>query len=362
MVWRDWLNTARNKTDLENNKTSAVSHSESAESLAWSLEPRMLFDGAIAATVNDTAVAENNHSETTADASKAAASEAHSTSSAQDNNSVAPADSGRAQNDEKSAQADVAAPAEETVRHEVAFIDTSLKDYQTLVDGVKPGVEVVLIDGSKDGLAQIADWAASHSGYDAMHIFSHGSEGKINLGSNVLSSSSLSSDAVQAALATIGNALNSDGDILLYGCDVGASSSGDALLTGLASATGADVAASTNATGSSLIGGDWTLEKTVGTVETAALHMEGYQGLLEVLVFSVSETGSFPTSITRSVDGTPVTFSSAADGNLDVEKWFSTAEVGLFSATQGGLTQLNITVPTGYTFDLTALRCAGRQI
>lgn len=67
-------------------------------------------------------------------------------------------------------------------RKEVALIDTSVADYQTLVDGVQAGVEVVPLDAHQDGLAQMALWAQTHSGYEAIHILSHGSSGSINLG------------------------------------------------------------------------------------------------------------------------------------------------------------------------------------
>lgn len=282
MAWRHWFIRHREIINEVNNEAPIINSLTPTEILAWSLEPRMLFDGAVAATVHETATAEAAHAETAISGSDAKtvtqsdANQAQTHSSAQENNSVTPANpdaTETAQNNASNAT-DIAAPAPDAPRHEVVFIDTSLKDYQTLAAGVGPGVDVVLIDGSKDGLQQIAEWASTHSGYDAMHIFSHGSEGKINLGSGVLNSTTLSTDAVQTALAAIGKALTRDGDILLYGCDVGASSSGDALLAGIASATGADVAASTDATGSSLMGGDWTLEKSVGTVDAMALHVD----------------------------------------------------------------------------------------
>ena len=36
---------------------------------------------------------------------------------------------------------------------EIAFIDTSIAGYQTLLEGLREGVEAVLIDGAHDGLA-----------------------------------------------------------------------------------------------------------------------------------------------------------------------------------------------------------------
>ena len=55
---------------------------------------------------------------------------------------------------------------------------------------------------------------------------------------------------------------------------------GQAFVTALATATGADVAASIDSTGSADLGGDWQLESDTGNVESAALVFTQYQGLL----------------------------------------------------------------------------------
>ncbi|HEY9224036.1 MAG TPA: DUF4347 domain-containing protein, partial [Variovorax sp.] len=65
-------------------------------------------------------------------------------------------------------------PARDQGKKEVVLVDTSLADYKTLEAGVREGVGIVEFDGTKDGLAQIAAWAASQEGYDAIHILSHG--------------------------------------------------------------------------------------------------------------------------------------------------------------------------------------------
>ena len=57
-------------------------------------------------------------------------------------------------------------PIQNNGKKEVVFVDSSVQDYQTLIDGVGAGVEIQLIDGSKDGLAQINTWAQTHTGYD----------------------------------------------------------------------------------------------------------------------------------------------------------------------------------------------------
>ncbi|ACJ00497.1 conserved hypothetical protein [Rhodospirillum centenum SW] len=154
-------------------------------------------------------------------------------------------------------------------RTEIVFIDTGVTDWQVLRDAVKPGVEVVLIDPARDGLTQIADALAGRTGIDAIHIISHGDDGRLTLGNAMLSPEGLEARGDQ--LAAIGSALDADGDILLYGCDLGAGTEGDALLAALARGTGADVAASTDATGGTAAGADWDLEKSVGEVGTVSV-------------------------------------------------------------------------------------------
>ena len=63
--------------------------------------------------------------------------------------------------------------------------------------------------------------------------------------------------------------MSADGDILLYGCQVGADGAGLAFIQSWAATTGADVAASTNLTGAQNLGGDWVLETRTGNIETA---------------------------------------------------------------------------------------------
>jgi hypothetical protein len=58
-------------------------------------------------------------------------------------------------------------------KHEAVFIDTSTSNWQALVSGLeasKPGVAIELIDGGQSGLAQIATWAKSNTGFDAIHV------------------------------------------------------------------------------------------------------------------------------------------------------------------------------------------------
>jgi len=104
-------------------------------------------------------------------------------------------------------------------------------------------------------------------------------------------------------LAAWREALSPDADLLIYGCSVAAGSDGIGFVHALSELTGADVAASDDATGSAAAGGDWALEVTSGAIEHASGAVDGFSGLL------------LPTSIT---DSTPGTRTVAEDGTLTV--------------------------------------------
>ncbi len=149
---------------------------------------------------------------------------------------------------------------------EVVFIDTGVADWPVLREGVKPGVEVVLLDGKSDGLAQMAAWTAGKSGYDAIHVISHGTPGTVHLGAFSLNRETL--DERAGEWAAIGAALKEDGDLLLYGCNVAVEQTGVDFVQRLAQVTGADVAASDDLTGANWLGGDWELENRIGIVDS----------------------------------------------------------------------------------------------
>ena len=171
---------------------------------------------------------------------------------------------------------------------EVVFIDTSVADWQVLRDGVQPEVEVMLLDAGKDGLAQMAEWARERSGYDAIHLFSHGSPGTVHLGAFGLNRETLGERAGE--LATLGAALNEDGDLLLYGCDVASGESGKSFIDSFAKLTSADIAASTNKTGASDKSGDWVLEYVNSQVQSSPLNTTYYDHLLSLVGTQVATT------------------------------------------------------------------------
>lgn len=169
----------------------------------------------------------------------------------------------------------------QTVRRELVIIDPAVENHQALIadltgrDESERTLEVILLDADRSGIEQISEILADRNDLDALHIISHGEEGAFRLGSDWVDSQSLTANA--AALASWGDALTNDGDILLYGCDVAGSSQGRELVDDLATLTGADVAASDDDTGSQGRGGDWQLEWHQGSIETSLAPSEAFQ-------------------------------------------------------------------------------------
>jgi hypothetical protein len=152
---------------------------------------------------------------------------------------------------------------------QVVFVNSNVTDYQTLVAGLPQGTQVVILDSTKDGLAQIEQYLQQHQGVSAIHLVSHGSDGNVQIGSTWLNEGDL--PAYSAELSQIGAAMKPGGDFLIYGCDVAQNADGKALVQQIASISGLNVAASTDATGAAALGGDWTLEYQAGTVHTPVI-------------------------------------------------------------------------------------------
>src|SRR4028119_2276793 len=102
----------------------------------------------------------------------------------------------------------------------LVFIDSNVKDYQSLINGVSPNAEVIILDETLGGIEQITERLATKQNIEAIHIISHGSPGAVQLGANTLNSNNIESFGSQ--LQQWRKALIPGADILLYGCKVGA--------------------------------------------------------------------------------------------------------------------------------------------
>lgn len=161
---------------------------------------------------------------------------------------------------------------------EIVFIDGAIDNQQSLLADISPEIEVVRLDKQQNGIEQISDFLALHENVSAIHIFSHGSVGNIELGTTNLNSETLSQ--YQTQLQGWAKALTTEADILLYGCNVAAGEDGQAFVQQFAGLTGADIAASDDWTGNANLGGDWVLESESGTIEAHTLSSNHYSQTL----------------------------------------------------------------------------------
>ncbi|WBY03784.1 DUF4347 domain-containing protein [Ramlibacter tataouinensis] len=166
------------------------------------------------------------------------------------------------------------------------IIDGRVPDAAALAAQARPGLQVLLLDPAADGLAQIRQaLAADGRPADALHIVSHGAPGFIRLGSTNLDAAQLEGRATD--LAAIGARLTASGDLLLYGCDVAAGAAGEDYVDRLGQLTGADVAASRDATGGAARNGNWLFEYTAGPVTATPFLSDAdgrnYQALLPTI-------------------------------------------------------------------------------
>ncbi|MEZ5649743.1 MAG: DUF4347 domain-containing protein [Burkholderiaceae bacterium] len=165
----------------------------------------------------------------------------------------------------------------------LVVIDAGVRDWQTLIDGLPADARVLRLDADRDGISQIAEAMLATEGEVAsLHVISHGQAGRLTLGSSTIDRQAIA--AHEQDLHDIGRALVGQADLLLYGCDIGQGAEGIEFLTALAGATGADVAASVDATGASRMGGDWDLEATIGQIESAPIVSDAARQSFDALL------------------------------------------------------------------------------
>lgn len=174
-----------------------------------------------------------------------------------------------------------------SIQH-LLVIDSQIADWQSLTTAAGADTALLVLESGSDGLTQISDYLTSANtqgvlSLQSLQIMSHGSAGSLLLGSSNITSSNLSLYSKQ--LAKIGSSLTDTGDILLYGCDVAASSVGLDFINQFSVLTGTDVAASNDVTGSATLGGNWQLEVNTGPIEAiSALQVATLNNYASILV------------------------------------------------------------------------------
>lgn len=242
---------------------------------------------------------------------------------------------------------------------EIVFIDAGVEGYQTIVEELGPDIEIVIIDSNSNGVEQIADHLVDRSNVSAIHIISHGSSGTLNLGDAKLTSASIKGEYADD-MVIIKNALSHNADILIYGCDFGAGLRGANAVNALVNATGADVAASDDLTGAAILGGDWDLEISKGTIETNILGGDEFAGILAEnsaptldLDTSNSTTTGNNYEATFTENGLPINIAGSDTVVNDLDGNISAITITLTSGKEGDLIGTPEEMPGGITFEAT---------
>ena len=175
-----------------------------------------------------------------------------------------------------------------TTRIELVIIDSRAPNFQQLHNDVIQAqqqgrdINVVILDAHRDGIQQISDAISKYNKLDAVHIVSHGKDAQLELGATQLNKQTLKQRSEE--ISQWKDVLTERGDVLIYGCNLAESADGAALVNSLSKITGADVAASDDLTGNSILGGDWELEYKTGDIESSLAFstdvQENWQGTL----------------------------------------------------------------------------------
>jgi hypothetical protein len=167
------------------------------------------------------------------------------------------------------------------IKREIAFIDRNVDDLCTLLAGIRPDVEPILLSDVEPAPQQMARAVKGRGDLEAIHVIAHGRPGEVSFGAGALSLETVEDYAIE--LAEVGLTL-CDGAIQLWTCESGQGKRGVAFVYALARASGAQVAASTQLIGATARGGCWGLTHSSGDTAVkpplTTAGMAGYTGVL----------------------------------------------------------------------------------
>ena len=231
----------------------------------------------------------------------------------------AAADSSSDDGDDAVAFADAFAAENDAVSEtrELVILSDYVKDQDKIIAQLAENTDVLVLKRGEDPLDQINEYLDSQDGvqYSAVHVVSHGNAGYFLLNDAVVDARAVADDP--AGWRAIGEHLTSDGDIMIYGCNVAGSEDGRAMISAIADLTGADVGASAEKVGSA----GWDLEYAYGIVDTQNIVIDGVSwDLGSYTVFHVGGGGLKWTESTGS-DHTTWYFLDGGSGQLIRRDW-----------------------------------------
>ena len=160
----------------------------------------------------------------------------------------------------------------------IVFIDKSIEDFDNLYNELSKTHLVYLLDDKKNPLEQISELLIHNSNLGSIHIFSHGSPGVLQFLSGSISFDNLLN--YQQEIQSISNSLGPNGNIHLYGCNVGQGDKGLDFINLFSSISNLDIAASDDVSAPKFLNGDWDLEVKTGEIHQASIIPSSFKGSL----------------------------------------------------------------------------------
>jgi hypothetical protein len=179
---------------------------------------------------------------------------------------------------------------------EVIFVDQNVHNYVDLLKGVDLNklisgqLEIVMLQDNTSGVNQIANYLDQFDHQiDTVHVVSHGTAGKIYLGNDIVTDANLGN--YKADFANWSQGLANQADVLFYGCSIAANGvAGQKFVDDLHNIIHADIAASSDITSSTALGGNWVLEVTNGAITAKSAFstsvQQNYHDLLAPITVS----------------------------------------------------------------------------
>ncbi|MEM9644880.1 MAG: DUF4347 domain-containing protein, partial [Planctomycetota bacterium] len=235
----------------------------------------------------------------------------------------------------------------------VIFVDAGVDNVGTLLADLQAGTGntqfvVVHLAADENGIDAITDTLEQLSGVDAVHILSHGDGEGFQLGNQRLDLETAGDYA--GDIASWGYALDTDADLLIYGCDLASTEAGRDLVDILAIVCDCDVAASDDQTGHQDLGADWTLEYTVGQIQTdiafGSVAQANWHGVLDITSDLVLHLGLDEGSGSTAGDSS----SQNNDGTIIGSPTWTTGKVGGALEFDGDFDRIDVGNPSSLDF------------
>lgn len=231
----------------------------------------------------------------------------------------------------------IASQADSTPDH-LLVISSDTHDLSQFLETLSPGTKALVFDFNQTTLDQLQseiDQSLEGATVSSIGFVTEGAPGAFALTSDhaVSLDTLASSPELQSFWVNIHDDISSEGRIDIFSCSVAATDVGKELISHLQEISGVSVAASTDLTGYSGAGGNWTLE--VGNIDASKVYfdtnqLDSWQDTLATVSFSISDV-------------------TVAENNNAV-----------FTVTKIGVTTLTTTVDYD-TQDVTALAGAGND-